>query len=336
MRRSATDCIRRGWLGLRANWQLVPLAAFGSVLTQGLLVASLVPPILVLGGWELFGEGREVLIAGDPARLEAWMTAIADRALASGTPLLLALVASTVVGLAFAAAWAFFHGAVAGVLMAGDRQAPPATGHQVGGWLSFRTYTWRDFSGWGGHHLWRFFGFFHLALLGPLLILALWLLVLVLLGLAFAAAGPEAIGVAGCLSILPLGLAFAAFGLWVVLAQPALALGPEMTVRRASGFALGTLFRRLPTVTVVGTVFLVPWVFAVLGLFLLELLTQAFWGQSAAVTVLFAAVQLVVGSALSVFLTAMATALVSGESRRLAVPSSQTVPAAGAPAEVVP
>jgi hypothetical protein len=321
MRRTATDCIQRGWASLYANWQLVPLAAVGSLATQALLVASLVPPILVLGGWELLEEAREVLVAGDPVRLETWMTVLADRAMASGTPLVLSLVASTVVGFAFAAVWAFFHGATAGVLVAGDRQAPPAAGPKDGGWRWFRTFSLRDFSGWGGRYLWRFFGFFHVALLVPLLILAAWLLVLVLLGIAFASAGPGAITLFGCLSLLPLGLAFAAFGLWAVLAQPALALGPDTTVSRASGLALGILFRRLGAVLVVAIAFLVPWVFAVVGLVLLELLIQALTGGSTALEVTFFVLQLGTGGALSILLAAMATALVRGESRPAEVAS---------------
>lgn len=339
MRRSATDCIRRGWASLHANWQLVPLAALGSIITQLLLLASLVPPILVLGGWELLEEAGEVFAASaaDPARLEAWLTAIADRALESGTPLVLSLVASTVVGFAGAAVWAFFHGATAGVLVAGDRQAPPGAGTRAGDWRWFRTFSLRDYSGWGGRYLWRFFGFFHLALLVPLVILAAWLLVLVLvlLGAAFASTGPGVIGVVGCLSILPLGLAFAVFGLWAVLAQPALATDADTTVRRASGLAFATLFRRPWAVLLVALMFFLPWLFAFVGLVLLEPLTQALVGPSTAIQAVFAAAQLVVGSVLSVFLAAMATALVVGETRRVAAPVPKPAPTPSAPAEVM-
>lgn len=318
MRRSATHCIQRGWLNLRANWQLVPLSLLGSLLVLALAIASVVPPILVLGGWELVAEAREVFgsaSGGDPTRAEAWMAAVLDRAVSSGAPLLLSLVASTVIGLALAAVWAFFQGGTAGVLVAGDRQAPPAAASQTGGWRWFRTYSFRDFSGWGGHLLWRFFSFFHLALLVPLVLVALWALVVLLLSLG---AQEAVVTTAGCLglvlSVLVLVGAFLVFAIWAVLAQPALAL-EGATVGGAARFAFALLFRRPWAVLAIVVLIFGPAVLLGVTLAISQILIETLSGSTTLVSSVFWLVQQLVSALLGALFVAMATALVVGESR---------------------
>lgn len=215
--RSLAECLSRGGLALRANWQLVPLLALQNVLLTLFVLLSLVPPVLVLAG----GGPAVDWADPDPAELARWLEDLGRLAADNLPALALALVASTVLGVLAVIAWAFFQSGVVGVLAAGDRQAPAGSRP----WPFFRTFSWRDFVGWGSRYLWRFFGFFHLILLVALLLASLLLGLLLVVGLLAegAGAGGEAGGVvlaAGCGLLVVFTLIWLVFGLWTLAVHP--------------------------------------------------------------------------------------------------------------------
>jgi hypothetical protein len=229
MRLSAVGCLRRGWTNLSANWELVlvqwlqafamlVLTAFGAVLS--LLIVGVNLPHLDRGSWQ--------------------------RALGDLSPaLLLALAALTAVWLAALLLHCFFQAGTYGVLAAADRQALPGARRQR---EFFRTFTLRDFRGWGGRYVWRYFG---VALLFGVLLLALSGVALLWLG--FAVAGDGEWGSPAALAIvlggaLPVGFLALVAGLGFLVAQADLAREGS-GVRSAWRRGLGILGRRLGAVT---------------------------------------------------------------------------------------
>jgi hypothetical protein len=229
MRLSAVGCLRRGWTNLSANWELVLLQwlqAFG-MLALTALGAFLA--LLILGA-NLTRLGRGF-----------WLSSLGDLSPA----LLLALAALTAVWLASLLVYCFFQAGTYGVLAAADRQALPGARRQR---EFFRTFTLRDFRGWGGRYVWRYFG---VALFFGMLLLALSGVALLWLG--FAAAGDGEWGSPAALAIvlggaLPMGFLALVAGLGFHLAQADLAREGS-GVRSAWRRGLGILGRRLGAVT---------------------------------------------------------------------------------------
>jgi hypothetical protein len=310
MNRSAIDCLRRGFLSTRANWGLLPLKVLQDLLVTLLFVASFLPPVVVLGGLALFaGEWSETA-------LEDWLAGLAGELGARLVPFLLAVLASLVIGLAAVAVWAWFEGGILGVLVAAERQAHPRAADRPGAWGWFKTFSLRDFSGWGGRYLWRFFWFFHLALTASLVFVLL--VGLLVLGAVYGneSWGPGAALGIGCGGALPLAFALLVYGLWYSAAQPAVALEGSGTLRgsalglRVVGRRLGASFLILLVVAVVAVV-----VYLVLGLGQMGagLFLEDRFGAWIALYVVFSLVQMAFGAALSVFLLAAYTSLVVAE-----------------------
>ena len=132
-RLSAADCLRRGWANLSANWELVFLQWVQLLLVAALLAVSLVPPLAVIGS---LGAGRALGRAVGPS-------------------LLLALVALLALWTLALLVYSFFQAGTYGILAAADRQALPGGRRSP---LFFRTFSLRDFLGWGGRYVWRFAG----------------------------------------------------------------------------------------------------------------------------------------------------------------------------------
>lgn len=213
-RRTLPECLGRAWLASRANWQLVPLVAVQNFLVSLLLLLSFVPPLVVVAGPPPALDWTDP----DPVALERWIEELGRRAGENLPALGLALVASTVIGLIAAVVWAFVQAGVVGVLAAGDRQAPAAgTG---GAWPLFRTFSWREFAGWGNQYLWRFFGFLHLLLLVALVLTAGFVLVLAAVGLLTESAGMGAAAAVGCALLAAFGLVWLLYALWTLAAHP--------------------------------------------------------------------------------------------------------------------
>jgi hypothetical protein len=230
MRLSALDCLRRGWTNLSANWELVVIQWLQSFLVAALTGLGLLLPLLIVGA-NLFGSGNA-----------ARQAEAAARRLADLSPaLLLALIAMLAVWTLSLLLHCWF---AAGILISADRQALPGSRRNRD---FFRTFSPRDFLGWGTLYVWRFLR----------LLLVFWGAVFLLAGaivswLVFMAAGgghwgsPAALGI-GCGGSLPLGFLALVTALWFGLAQADLAREGS-TVRVSSRRGLDVLGRRLGSV----------------------------------------------------------------------------------------
>ncbi len=206
---AAIDCVRRGLRNARANWELIAVQWLGGWILLALGVAGLVPVFLVLG-----------LTAADlpsrPEDLENWWTEIGARLAEASSGLAAAGLAAVLVWTLAFVVFCFFQAGTYGVLYAGDRQAPAGVPPERQ-W--FRTFSRRDFSGWGGRHLWRFFWFLNLY---AVLLLLVCLAMVLLVGAAVWAGRewgtPAGIGL-GCGGALPLMFALVVLAVWFVLAQ---------------------------------------------------------------------------------------------------------------------
>lgn len=242
MRLSALDCLRRGWTNLSANWELVLLQWLEWLLLTVLLSLGLFLPLLIVGA-NLMEEGSAARQA------EALARRLADLSPA----LLLALVAMLAVWLASLLLHCYFQAGAYGVLAAADRQALPGPRRRR---EFFRTFSLRDFLGWGGLYMWRFFGVLLLFGLCVFLLGGAVLLWMIFLGVGGAQWGsPAALGI-GCGGALPMGFLALVLGLWVHLAQADLARDGS-SVRAASRRGIAVLGRRLGTVTALFLVTLV-------------------------------------------------------------------------------
>ncbi len=233
MRLSALDCLRRGWTNLSANWELVLLQWLEWPLLSVLLALGAFLPLLIVGA-NLLGLGSAARQA------EALARRMADLSPA----LLLALAAMLAVWSASLLLHCWFQAGAYGILASADRQALPGPRRRR---EFFRTFSLRDFLGWGGLYVWRFFGM--LLLFGVLAFLlgGAVLLWLIFLGVGGAQWGsPAALGI-GCGGALPVGFLALALGFWLRLAQADLARDGS-SVRSASRRGIAVLGRRLGTV----------------------------------------------------------------------------------------
>lgn len=231
MRLSAADCLRRGWTNLSANWELVVIQWLASFLVLVLLALGLVLPLVILGIDVLASQGVEDVL----------------RRLADLRPgLSMALVAMMAVWLLTLLLHCFFQAGAFGVLASGDRQALPGPRRSR---LLFRTFSLRDFCGWGGLYVWRFlrvrvlFWGLIAALGGAVLF---WLIFLAVGGSTWG--GSAAFGI-GCGGALPLAFLALVLGLWFQVAQADLARDGS-GVRSASRRGLHVLGRRLGAVVI--------------------------------------------------------------------------------------
>lgn len=237
MRLSAADCLRRGWTNLSANWELVVIQWLASFLVLVLLALGLLLPPVILGVDLLASQGVEDVL----------------RRLADLRPgLSMALVAMMAVWLTTLLLHCFFQAGAFGVLASGDRQALPGPRRNR---LLFRTFSLRDFFGWGGLYVWRFLGvrvlFWGLVMaLGAAVLF--WLIFLGVGGSEWGA--PAAFGI-GCGGALPLVFLALVLGLWFQIAQADLAREGS-GVRTASRRGLHVLGRRLGAVAILFILFL--------------------------------------------------------------------------------
>ncbi|HKI04435.1 MAG TPA: hypothetical protein VKK31_20825 [Thermoanaerobaculia bacterium] len=227
MRLSAFDCLRRGWTNLSANWELVVIQWLESFLVLVLLAVGLLVPLVILGTNVLNGID-DVL-----------------RRLADFSPALaMSLTAMLAVWLLALLLHCYFQAGAFGVLASADRQALPGPRRDP---RLFRTFSLRDFFGWGGRYVWRFLGlrvlFWGLALLVAGAVL-FWLVFLGLGGVEWG--GAAAFGI-GCGGALPIGFLALVLGLGFHVAQADLARDGS-GVRPAFRRGLDVLGRRLGAV----------------------------------------------------------------------------------------
>lgn len=308
--RTAIDCLRRGFHSTRANWGLIPLKLLGDVLFAILFIVSLLPPVVVLGGMALFEADWS------EAALQEWLLDLPDLYLTTLGPLLLSILGSLVLGLLAVVVWGWFQGGLLGVLVAAERQAHPRAQDQAGGWRWFRTFSLKDFSGWGGLYVWRFFWFFHLALTVSLVFLLLLALLVVGAVIGQERWGPGAALGIGCGGALPLLFLVLVYALWYTAAQPAVALEGSGPVR-GSKLALRVVGRRLGGSFLILLVVVVISIVVGMGFFLAQMassltLQENFVPWLVAYVLLYL-VQMAFSSALSVYFLAAFGSLVVAE-----------------------
>ena len=229
MRLSAVDCLRRGWTNLSANWELVVIQWLQSCLVMALMALGVLLPLVIVGV-NLFGPGR----AG----------ALAHRVASLSPALLLALAAMLAVWTLSLLLHCWFLAGTFGVLAAADRQALPGSRRSRD---FFRTFSLRDFLGWGARYVWRFLGLFA-CFWGALFLLGVAVVVWLVSTLAGGGqwGSPAALAI-GCGWFLPLGFLVLVTALWFGLAQADLAREGS-GVRAASRRGLDVLGRRLGAV----------------------------------------------------------------------------------------
>jgi len=233
MKLSAADCLRRGWTNLSANWELVVIQWLESFLFVALLLLGLLPLFLIVGPDAMGGAARE---------LEAAL----HRLFRHPQALFLGLLAMLAVWLLAILVHCYFQAGAFGVLASGDRQALPGLPRHR---LLFRTFSLRDFLGWGGLYVWRFLGL--RVLLGGLAFLMAmiamgWLILIAVGGGTWGA--PAAFGI-GCGGVLPLLFLALVLGGWFHVAQADLAREGS-GVRSSSRRGLRVLGQRLGAVAI--------------------------------------------------------------------------------------
>jgi hypothetical protein len=301
MRLTAIDCVHRGVLSLRANWQLILVQWLQTLVLVVLTVAGFLPPIVVLGLQKLLP------FEGTPEDWSGLFNDILSRVpqdFGGCLPLVLSLVAASLIWLLAFLVYCYFQGGIYGTLAAADRQAAP--GHPRG-WQWFQTFNFKDFRGWGSRYTWRYFWLVNLIVL----VMIIWAtLSLGLVGLAFFAAqkwGAMAAFGIGCGGFIPWFFGSLVLVLWSNLAMADLAL-EDSGVWLAARRSLHTLGRRfwavllmLILIVIAGLIGSVVFVPVSIGLdlvlkdqFIVWVIGRAFltflqWAWSGAVTVGFAA-----------------------------------------------
>lgn len=314
MKRSAIDCLIRAALATRANAGLIPLALLQSFLVTALFVVSLLPPFLVLGGIALLhGDWSSGTVEDWLAGLDSGLQTVVATSLA---PLLLSLVASTIIGLLAILVWGWFQGGMLGVLVAAERQVPAGAESRPGAWRWFRTFTFHDFSGWAGRNAWRFFWFFHLSVTIGLLLTLAAVLVALGAGLGYETWGASAAYGVGCGASLPFLFAVIVYALWNLTAQPAIAL-PDGGVFAGAGLGLRVVGRRSGAVILVFLAFLVLTVVAWIAVSVVQMGTGLMVPDDTLtwllVSLVFALIQWVMSSAVAVYAHAAFASLVVSE-----------------------
>lgn len=311
MSRTALDCVQRGFLSLRANLGLVWMGVAQSLLFTFLFLLSLLPPVVVIGGVALLSEDFS-----DPAALERWLTDLGPQLAARLPAVALGLLASLLIGLLAVFVWAWFQGGILGVLLAAERQAHPEAGRRAGGWQWFRTFSFREFSGWGGRNLWPMFWFFHL-------MLTLWTLfafgfVLLVGGAGFAYeqwGGGAAFGL-GCGGMIPLLFLGWVLSAWTLVAQPAVAQ-PGLGAWRGSVFGFRVVGRRLGASSLILSLTILVSIVLALIVTMGQVTSDMVFASSPSIRlgvyVASTVVQWLVGSVVTIFAVAVSTALVVSE-----------------------
>lgn len=206
MRLSAADCLLRGWSNMLANWELIAVSCLQGIVVVVLFVGGLAIPLFSLG----------LTFEKAVSSPEAGVAEVLDRLAVVSLPLLLGLLAALILTTLAFLVFSYFQGGLYGTLYSADRQALPGAGRDR---RLFRTFSGRNFAGWGGRFVWRFFWFYNFA--GLLFLIAL-LLVLVWVGLtAFAAdrwGAPVAWSV-GCGGALPVFFVLLVLSLGIGLGQ---------------------------------------------------------------------------------------------------------------------
>lgn len=239
---SAIDCVGRGIANLRANWELVLLQLVQTVVCGVMVVVGVVGLVMVLGASFLFQ-------LSDPAD---WSTALERLEGFSINPGLLAigLAATTILLSLVGLVYCWFQAGIMATLERGERQAPPTLPADP---RLFRTFSGRNFRGWGNGGAWRYFNFFSVLSLVATAILGVYVIAAVIA----AAAMGEGVGmtVVGCVAVLPLVALLMMFNLWFLVGMTLLPR-QEFGVWSATRVALSILWRRLGGALLIALLFI--------------------------------------------------------------------------------
>jgi len=230
-------------MNLLANWQLVIVHFAQTLLVSLLMVAGVVPIVLVLG----VGSFRAVLgpgFDGGGLPLDAFDDLMA-RMVESTGPLLLAILAAFCVWTVALLVFAYFQAGIFGVLAEADRRSTLPRAPRA----AFRSFSFALFRRSTDEFTWRFFWLINLfmviasipmAVLGGVVMMAVWLVTRESLGAAFAT---------GCLGGAGVVLLASASSLWWQLAMAAAASG-SLGVWQAVRRGWSVLIRRMGAVLV--------------------------------------------------------------------------------------
>lgn len=207
------DCLQRGLRSLRANWELVPALAVQVLLIVGLTLAGVFVLLAALGigvvSW------MRDLGADWPQRFADDLLRSLEAAPPPLLPLVLPLIAATLVWTVAFGLTCYLQGGVVGVLA----EAESAAGPGLPAWRSFRAFSISGFDRQGRRLFWPYFWLNHL-LGGVLLAWGLLLLAWVALAVRLAADDSVSLGVAiGCFGLAPLALLLLAASWWSMLAM---------------------------------------------------------------------------------------------------------------------
>jgi hypothetical protein len=312
-RLSAAAALGRGAANLRANRELVLVAAGGSVAIGVIVVLSVLPWLATLGlDLDTFSEPTDL------GRLREFFGGLQSpqEILARLGGLLLSVT------LAFTLAtflYCWYFGGILGVLVAGDAQAPPGAGREP---AIFRTFSLRFFVHEAGRLLWRVFLYLNLFFL-------FWTLLLVLVVIAIAGAGllgTDSGFAAGCAvacgALLP--VAFVSFALLAAmeLGQADL-VRPQSGVLAATGAGFRALSRRLGASALVLLLLVVASVAIATAAAAVEFVVDvSLSGAPAfALKAILLLVRLVVGAVVNLAITAAFVALFRDDAARNAAPA---------------
>lgn len=304
MRLSAIDSIQHGLLNLRANWQLVIVQFLQTLAVTLIATLGLLPIVFALG----FAFVRSTLKNFDASS----GSELLERVLEAGVPLVVGLLATTLIWTIAFVVFCYFQGGILGVLAAGERQAQPAGA----GWKSYYTFSTRLFYELAEQLTWPVFWLVNLfVVIGTAALAGFGLLAVgpfVLFG-----EGSEALQIGlGCVALLVFAVFMMFLSVWMQLAQVELALGTrgvlaaakqalKTTLRRLPGLALLLLLLIVASITM--AIVFVP-VSMVLEFAFRSRLGAYFTGQA-----VISLVQWLVSGVLSVGWAAVCVALVNGE-----------------------
>lgn len=235
MRLSAFDCLGRGWASVVANWELVPIECLRVIVVTVGTLAGIIPVVGLLDpGFAIFSPAS--LLA--PA---AWGERIANVVQLHPARLIFLLIIWLLVSMATFLFSCFLRGGTFGVLVGADRQAPPGGGR---GSAWFRTFSARDFRGWGGRMWGRYFWLANLDVVVLIVLLGLAGAMAIALEWAFESGRVGLASGFGCAAIPIVLVIVIASRVWVAVAR-ADAGREEATVGGAAIRALALLGNRM-------------------------------------------------------------------------------------------
>ena len=249
---SATDTIHRGLVNLRANWELILVQFLQILIGTVLFLVGFLPPLAVLGFSQLDFVDSSV---ADWAAVMDSAAGLVTRGREAWLLLRASIILSSVIWLMAILVHCYFQGGIYGVLMAGDRQAPPGKPKSR---PLFRTFSARNLRGWAARYLWRYFWLLNLFMvIGSVwLVLPFVLFMLSVWGESRWGAG-AALGI-GCGGAIPVFFSLFVMVFWASLSQADLAR-EESSVMRATRQGLRVLGRRLGTVMILAVAGVIVW-----------------------------------------------------------------------------